>query len=1182
MKKVGILGLIAVLCACFCLAFGCGGNTDKPDDVTASIVGVKELKFKVGDATDENILKDVKVELSNGKTAKPTLDKKGATLDKAGRYDVVYAYNQTTVNGIVWVYGAPQLYYNGELLTADGITLTYAEAAESFDFTKGIAIKDSFDTELKVTAEGDKFNDDAGEYNVTYSAEDAVGNALRKQIKYTVTGGAAPVVDDYAYVISMDECVIPWDLKKNTRVTAYLDGDIINPENYEVTKEGLKLGTEYILSVGTGEKKMVVETENGNAQFTLTITDEGNPVFSLNVKPEYLYGGVQIAEPEKLIAEHDAYEFSYSVKDAFGNEYVTKADEGKLLFTDENGYVIKAGDYTLTATCAYGDKTASATRAFSVKNPVISAGEKMILTKETFTEPVDGVTEGYKFTKPDGSNAWEGRLYYDAPLGAYSVVSFDIYITGSSAEKDGKANVALSCCVDEDYRRITSVVEKKSGTKIAETDMLVNRWYTVTFYAYSQKSGALYVYFNPAEPVGCEGFITGDKFVAINGLTESAFGLMPSASATLTFNEEGGEIVATYTGNSSPWNSRAEITRKMLDKLTAERKLGNRVLALDFKYEGKVDTLQFWYYTLDGNGAVAAKDVTLEALVGNKVATIACDGYNKVWAAVEQGEWYTLYVDVDKFATTYGELVFDAVNNNCGLQAATQTTLKYKGVKFISRSDVPELLDPLFAFEVLVGCTVTTDYKTGITTYVPTGNGEYGSRAQFTEAMYNETTKYFAMQEDYSVKMEFRFVDSVERIQFWYYTAAAAKDVTLEALVNVGTAVIVKDGFSYNCSQLVKGEWYTVYVDIHKFGEIAISNNDRGVQAASFSSVEYKFPEFVKNSEIPAAEKVIDAFEVLCGCTVTTDYKTGITTYVPTGSGEYGSRAQFTEAMYNETTKYFAMQEDYSVKMEFRFVDSVERIQFWYYTAAAAKDVTLEALVNVGTAVIVKDGFSYNCSQLVKGEWYTVYVDIHKFGEIAISNNDRGVQAASFSSVEYKFPEFVKNSEIPAAEKVIDAFEKLEGATNITIDYKTGISTYTTTADNDWSSRVQFTEAMYNETTKYFAMQEDYSVKMEFRFVGDVKNVQFWYIPPEGGMKDVTLTALVNSGTAVIVKDGVSYSFDQLVKGEWYTVYVDIHKFGEIAISNNDRGVQVASVTTIEYKFPEFVKNSEIPATEVL
>ena len=1182
MKKVGILGLIAVLCACFCLAFGCGGNTDKPDDVTASIVGVKELKFKVGDATDENILKDVKVELSNGKTAKPTLDKKGATLDKAGRYDVVYAYNQTTVNGIVWVYGAPQLYYNGELLTADGITLTYAEAAESFDFTKGIAIKDSFDTELKVTAEGDKFNDDAGEYNVTYSAEDAVGNALRKQIKYTVTGGAAPVVDDYAYVISMDECVIPWDLKKNTRVTAYLDGDIINPENYEVTKEGLKLGTEYILSVGTGEKKMVVETENGNAEFTLTITDEGNPVFSLNVKPEYLYGGVQIAEPEKLIAEHDAYEFSYSVKDAFGNEYVTKADEGKLLFTDENGYVIKAGDYTLTATCAYGDKTASATRAFSVKNPVISAGEKMILTKETFTEPVDGVTEGYKFTKPDGSNAWEGRLYYDAPLGAYSVVSFDIYITGSSAEKDGKANVALSCCVDEDYRRITSVVEKKSGTKIAETDMLVNRWYTVTFYAYSQKSGALYVYFNPAEPVGCEGFITGDKFVAINGLTESAFGLMPNASATLTFNEEGGEIVATYTGNSSHWKSRAEITRKMLDKFTAERKLGNRVLALDFKYEGKVDTLQFWYYTLDGNGAVAAKDVTLEALVGNKVATIACDGYNKAWAAVEQGEWYTLYVDVDKFATTYGELVFDAVNNNCGLQAATQTTLKYKGVKFISRSDVPELLDPLFAFEVLVGCTVTTDYKTGITTYVPTGNGEYGSRAQFTEAMYNETTKYFAMQEDYSVKMEFRFVDSVERIQLWYYTAAAAKDVTLEALVNAGTAVIVKDGISYNCSQLVKGEWYTVYVDIHKFGEIVISNNDRGVQVASFSSVEYKQPEFVKNSEIPTTQKVINAFEVLVGCTVTTDYKTGITTYVPTGNGEYGSRAQFTEAMYNETTKYFAMQEDYSVKMEFRFVDSVERIQFWYYTAAAGKDVTLEALVNAGTAVIVKDGFSYNCSQLVKGEWYTVYVDIHKFGEIVISNNDRGVQAASFSSVEYKFPEFVKNSEIPAAEKVIDAFEKLAGATNITIDYKTGISTYTTTADNDWSSRVQFTEAMYNETTKYFAMQEDYSVKMEFRFVGDVKNVQFWYIPPEGGMKDVTLTALVNSGTAVIVKDGVSYSFDQLVKGEWYTVYVDIHKFGEIGISNNDRGVQVASVTTIEYKFPEFVKNSDIPATEVL
>ena len=681
MKKVGILGLIAVLCVCFCLAFGCGGNTgntDKPDDVTANIVGVKELKFKVGDATDENILKDVKVELSNGKTAKPTLDKKGATLDKAGRYDVVYAYNQTTVNGIVWVYGAPQLYYNGELLTADGITLTYAEAAESFDFTKGIAIKDSFDTELKVTAEGDKFKEDTGEYNVTYSAEDAVGNALKRQVKYTVTGGDAPVVGDYAYVISMDECVIPWDLKKNTRITAYLDGDIINPENYEVTKEGLKLGTEYILSVGTGEKNMIVKTENGNAEFTLTVTDEGNPVFSLNVKPEYLYGGVRIAPPEKLIAEHDAYEFSYSVKDAFGNEYVTKADEGKLLFTDENGNVIKAGDYTLIATCAYGDKTASATRAFSVKNPVISAGEKMILTKETFTEPVDGVTEGYKFTKPDDSNAWDGRLYYDAPLGAYSLVSFDIYITGSSAEKDGKANVDLSCCVDVDYRRITSVVEKRSGTEIAETDMLLNRWYTVTFYAYSQKSGALYVYFNPAEPVGCEGFITDDKFVAVKDSTAVAFVKNPGSKATLKQTIENGEMVVSYTSNGSAWDSRIQFSEKMLkdynDRLadTEEPKLNFSICFVD-----EVKDVQFWDIIPKGDGTIGyGKVPTLGSLIAGGGATLKRDGVSVSLGQAVAGEWYVVSIDMKKMG------VLAKVNNDCGLQLGSTRAFKIKGVAF--------------------------------------------------------------------------------------------------------------------------------------------------------------------------------------------------------------------------------------------------------------------------------------------------------------------------------------------------------------------------------------------------------------------------------------------------------------------------------------------------------------------
>ncbi len=481
--------------------------------------------------------------------------------------------------------------------------------------------------------------------------------------------------------------------------------------------------------------------------------------------------------------------------------------------------------------------------------------------------------------------------------------------------------------------------------------------------------------------------------------------------------------------------------------------------------------------------------------------------------------------------------------------------------------------ETIIPFEVFSTSTtnITFDNETGVFAYTTTATDtEYNARVQFTPKMFERTTEHYNLSEDYSVKMDFRFVGDVKNVQFFYIPAGGGmKDVTLTALVNSGTAIIIKDGLSLPFSYLVKGEWYTVYVDIHKFGEIAISNNDRGVQVGSLTGVEYKYPEFVKNSDIPAAQKPLDAFEVLCGCTVTTDYKTGITTYVPTGNGEYGSRAQFTEAMYNETTRHFDMQEDYSVKMEFRFVGDVKNVQFWYIpTGGGMKDVTLTALVNAGTATIVKDGYSLPFGYLVKGEWYTVYVDIHKFGGIGISNNDRGVQVASFSSVEYKQPEFVKNSDIPATEKPMDSsFVKISSGVVFDMKYKDGAFVeYYTGTSSDWESRIQLTENAFAKYTEYYNAGNAV-MTLDIKYVGSKANIQFWRMNASGGYGDTpTLSTLISSGVVTVYKNGVACSYDEIAVGEWYTLQFDMSLFGALGTNADNHGFHLGAQTSMELR----------------
>lgn len=502
-----------------------------------------------------------------------------------------------------------------------------------------------------------------------------------------------------------------------------------------------------------------------------------------------------------------------------------------------------------------------------------------------------------------------------------------------------------------------------------------------------------------------ENLTYGDKAVVTNDVTSAAFALRADAKATtLTVGEEGGENVITYASTASGvWDARAQLSGKMLDLVTANRQLGGKALTLDFKYEGDVSTLQLWYYT----PGIAAK--TLKELIDDKVATLARDGYSIGWERVSKGVWYTLYVDLDKFATKYGEIVYSASGNNCGLQAATISTLKVKGIEFISAAEIPALTEAIDAFQKFQNCTVETDAETGITTYTGLSD-DWGSRAQFTMAMFNKCVEYYELTEDYSVSMEFRYTGDVKNMQFWVYTPSGTQAPTLNSLIDAGTAVVVADGYRFSFGELVKDKWYKVYIDIHKFGAIKISDPNIGVQVASQTSIQYKMPEFVKSSDIPVAKEPLIPFEkVSAGVALSTVYRDGafITSYTGTSS-DWDSRIQLTDNAFAKYTENYNAGNAF-MSFDIKFVGAVADFQFWKMNASGGygETPTLSGLISSGVVIVYKNGESCTYKEIVVGEWYTLQFDMSLFGALGTNESNHGFQFGAQTSIEFKNFEFV-------------------------------------------------------------------------------------------------------------------------------------------------------------------------------
>ena len=506
-----------------------------------------------------------------------------------------------------------------------------------------------------------------------------------------------------------------------------------------------------------------------------------------------------------------------------------------------------------------------------------------------------------------------------------------------------------------------------------------------------------------------ENLTYGEKVVASYDITSAAFVLRTDAQATtLTVGEEGGENVITYASTAdNVYNARAQFSVKMLDLVTANRQLGGKALSLDFKYEGDVSTLQLWCITSEG-----MKGVTVDDLVNNGTATIAYNGYGIGWESVSKGVWYTLYVDLDKFATAYGDIVYSnsGNSNNCGLQAATISTLKVKGIEFISAADIPALTEAIDAFQKLETCTITTDAATGITTYTGGGSGDWQSRAQFTTVMFNKCVEYYALTEDYSVSMEFRYTGDVKDIQFWVYAPSVTLTPTLNSLIDAGTAIVVADGYRFSFSELVKDKWYKIYIDIHKFGAIEIRDPNIGVQVASQTSIQYKMPKFVKNSDIPDAKVLFPFKAVSPSVTLTTELNNGdaITTYTNTiDNNHWDSRIQLTSVAYGEYVRNYAAGNKV-MAFDFKYEGTVSEIQFWKMGGDGGYSggtPTFSGLISDGTITLYKaDGTT--CSKMVAGEWYTAKFDMAKFGALNAGSGNYGFHMGCSNATTMQFKNF--------------------------------------------------------------------------------------------------------------------------------------------------------------------------------
>ena len=671
MKKAKhILILFLAILAIF--SFGaCASSTSSVQDIT----GVKQLELKVNEATDAKLLEGVEVLLKDGSTKKPNLEKEqGFDAGVAGKYSITYSYEGIKKSTNVLIYGMPKIYFDGTEIVADQITITFGQANASYNFTKGVKVLDSFGNELDVVKaeSSDNFNNEIGEYTVSYTAVDAVGNQLNKTVKYVVTVGDSPVVSGGSVTFDANGCAIPCDLKGRTGALLFDNGNLVNPENYSFDNENLILSVEYALE-NLGEHNFVIETDGGRTKFSATITDEGYPLFNIDglMGSEFVYGGVNVNMPADQRENSNGYTYEYALENSKGEVCVSEIEEevfvtsasdivtteykNKLVLTTANGKGLTPETYILTVTAtAENGKVSVRNFEFSVVDFTFAGGESSTLNKTN--QEIDGVTADYRFEKADDSSAWAGRMSINSPAGGYEFITFNIYFDYSQAQENGKVNAQFRAVVDSSYDRIIKCVDKSTGTEINVDDMLINKWYSITVFAGSTTNNT-YLYFNPygeTNPVGVKAYISDLKVTLADGINA----VFKSALNSVVGYELDGETLITKVNYSTVaglegWVNVTPFADEVWAEYLKAQELGGKLFTFDVKFTG---TAGFNGYV--NNGANYISNANGDFLRDNtKYLTFYdANGISVGYTNLATDTWYKMVFDIDAIKDKFGKM----------------------------------------------------------------------------------------------------------------------------------------------------------------------------------------------------------------------------------------------------------------------------------------------------------------------------------------------------------------------------------------------------------------------------------------------------------------------------------------------------------------------------------------------
>ena len=535
MKLKRILILLAILLiSLFIVSCGNDGNGNASKDETR-ITGVTDIRVKVGEGSEDLLLQNVNVKLPDGSTEKPILVATDVNFNVSGKYSFEYKYKDLTVKAMLYVYGQGDmlLYYNGEPLTQDNITVSFGSALRSANFTQGVEVKDCFGStcDLILTEESVKFSHTVGDYIVTYIAHDIVGNEFQKTITYTVVHTKNLSVDNGEKTYASGDITLNIGLDGETDVWLLYNEQMVKFESYNIENDKLTIKKELFYSLPTGDNLFTLLTLNDATDFTITLTDDGTPIFDLSgIVNSALYESKKnvLDFPNQFLAQHE-YEYSYKLTDQNGVGCKVIVTDFGLQIVDSVNNNLKAGFYTLKVTAtnkANTSKISDRTLKFRIyyDEKEFNAPQIYPINGNTFWQEVNIDDEIiYKYVA-NNRIAEQSRLVFTLNEGGYDYFGFDFKINGAiKYDNEGNNPKNLS-----DGEKGVELIYEIGGKTVAATfneivtgnsvnveDLEIGKWYSARVSLIgARKKGRVSIYLNWDNTVDAEIYYKNINFFA--------------------------------------------------------------------------------------------------------------------------------------------------------------------------------------------------------------------------------------------------------------------------------------------------------------------------------------------------------------------------------------------------------------------------------------------------------------------------------------------------------------------------------------------------------------------------------------------------------------------------------------------------------------------------------------------